>query len=279
MEKVKAKIKKIAQSGFFPKELLEFIEKVFLTQKKYEQEKIELSLPLELENYQKGKPLLLRQDFPFPWEKVSQLRDELLELAAREEVLAENSQILLQDLAEDSFWQKSVHKFLEGDDSYFRLYGEKLKDSPRLLNFLVQSSLTPFAVVIGQSVGLALPQEEYGFGHCPICGSVPFLSVLEKGGKRYNFCSFCLFKYPVARLTCAFCGQEQKEEHKYFSVEELPGYRVDICPECKKYIKTIDFRERDEVVLPALDDLASLPLDFLAQKEGYLRPSLSFWGF
>jgi len=41
----------------------------------------------------------------------------------------------------------------------------------------------------------------------------------------------------------------------------------------------MDFREMDKKVLPPLDDLESLPLDLKAKEEGYIRPTLSAWGF
>jgi FdhE protein len=62
-------------------------------------------------------------------------------------------------------------------------------------------------------------------------------------------------------------------------VEEEPGYRVDVCASCKSYIKTIDFREMDRTALPQFDDLDSLALDFVAREQGYIRPTLSAWGF
>jgi Protein involved in formate dehydrogenase formation. len=45
------------------------------------------------------------------------------------------------------------------------------------------------------------------------------------------------------------------------------------------YVKTLDFRELDSEPMPALDDMATLALDMLAQEEGYKRPTLSAWGF
>jgi len=44
-------------------------------------------------------------------------------------------------------------------------------------------------------------------------------------------------------------------------------------------MKTTDFREVDKISIPALNDLESLPLDFVAVKEGYSRGTLSVWGF
>lgn len=117
-------------------------------------------------------------------------------------------------------------------------------------------------------------------GHCPTCGSLPFFSSLEtKEGIRKVHCSFCRGEYRVPRLGCVYCGEKDSQRLRYFQVEEVPGFRVDLCDHCKMCIKTVDFRTMDRVLVPALDDLESLPLDVLANSRGYVRPTLSVWGF
>jgi len=48
-------------------------------------------------------------------------------------------------------------------------------------------------------------------------------------------------------------------------------YRVDVCEKCKRYIKTIDTKEIGEEVIPLIEDIGTLHLDILAQKEGYKK--------
>lgn len=276
------KIERIRQKGFIPSEILDFVQDVFLKQLDfYHQRTIKSIESKEIESkLTTGKPLLLRRDFPIELKEIRDLLNALLKVVANYARLKEYLDILESDLKDDEFVAQSIKKFLEGDDAFFRIYGEKLENSPRLLSFLIQSSILPFVASYSKGFDELISLKEYPFGHCPICGSLPLISVLkDKSGKRKNFCSFCLFEYPVERTKCVFCGEPYKKEHFYFTTEDLPGYRVDICDKCKKYIKTIDFRDRDEQIIPMLDDLASLPLDIIAKKEGYLRPTLSFWGF
>jgi FdhE protein len=109
---------------------------------------------------------------------------------------------------------------------------------------------------------------------CPICGSLPFLSELRaREGKRYLICSFCGHRWPTARLGCAFCGTSAREDLHYFQVEGQRGLRVDLCDACNRYIKTLDTRDWVAEPHPLLEDLASLHLDLLAQREGYTRGS------
>ena len=56
-----------------------------------------------------------------------------------------------------------------------------------------------------------------------------------------------------------------------------PGRRdarwVETCEGCKGYIKTVDERKlpEDETVLSVVEEAATLHLDLLAEREGYIR--------
>ncbi|MDQ7032032.1 MAG: formate dehydrogenase accessory protein FdhE [Desulfonauticus sp.] len=283
-QKIEKKIAEIEDKNIFPPELVNFIKGVSLIQAKYfeieDLDPLNISKETIEDNFAKGKPILERKNFPLPLDKVKSLLTELLDFILANEQLKDPGRVLANDLEKEDFFYKSVQKFLEQDDAFFRVYGEKLEQSPRLLSCVVQSSIAPFAVSITKQFLSLIPDAEYSFGHCPVCGSLPLISALEdKAGTRKNYCSFCLFAYKVPRLQCVFCGEEYKKDHTYFYAKQLPGYRVDTCDKCKKYIKTIDFRKMDKFILPMLDDFISFPLDVKARKEGYLRPTLSFWGF
>ena len=104
-------------------------------------------------------------------------------------------------------------------------------------------------------------------------------SLQEKEGKRVLTCSFCLSDYRTKRLGCTVCDETDFDKLAYYTVEDEPGFRVDVCQTCNSYLKVADFRELDRKFLPLLDDLASLALDILAVKKGFKRPTLSGWGF
>jgi FdhE protein len=71
------------------------------------------------------------------------------------------------------------------------------------------------------------------------------------------------------RIKCPFCGNEEQQTLAYFSIEGEERYRVDVCNECKRYIKTVDFRETREEANLDVEDIATLHLDMLANEEGY----------
>ena len=236
-----------------------------------------------LDDVLRGKPMLARENFPYDFDASRKLFFELLAfLQEQKGHLGEAAEIVARDVDKGQLDLSQCYtKYLAGDDHYFRLYGEKTPNAPRTLNFLIQASITPSLVKTGYTVSLLLPPDQvWNLGHCPVCGSLPFISELkDKQGFRYATCSFCQTSYRVPRMSCVFCQEDEKKNLEYFQVSEEPGFRVDVCKSCKMYIKTVDFREMDKRAIPALDDLESLALDILAREQGFTRPTLSAWGF
>lgn len=230
-----------------------------------------------------GASLLPRATFPVPPDSAAALLADILDdvkHAGGELGLAGE---LVQEALDhgDLEPERIFQAYLGEDHDFFTHWAEKTPAAPKLLFFLAQSALSPYIQSVAQHVESLRPREGmWGHGHCPVCGSLPYISRLEtREGLRTMHCSFCHSAYRVARIGCAYCGEQDHEKLRYFDVEEKPGYRVDLCDQCKMYIKTVDFRQLDKPSLPALDDLESLPLDVLAQSRGYVRPILSAWGF
>ena len=172
-------------------------------------------------------------------------------------------------------------KFLEDDHAFFAPWVERMPEAPKTLSFLAFCALGPSIEAVAGMLADKLPDMKVPeVGTCPICGSLPLISSLEqKEGARYATCSFCRHHYRIKRIACPVCGEEDQKKLTFFTVDEEPGFRVDVCETCKSYIKTIDFRELDRVAVPILDDLDSLALDYVAASQGYKRATLSAWGF
>jgi FdhE protein len=136
-------------------------------------------------------------------------------------------------------------------------------------------------MAVAMSMAEALPADRtWNQATCPVCGSLALHSQLVgKEGVRMHTCSFCRAAYRTVRLQCPFCQERDAAKLPFFTADEEPGYRVDVCLSCKGYIKTSDFREFDRISLPVLDDLESMALDILAVKRGFFRPTPSAWGF
>lgn len=114
--------------------------------------------------------------------------------------------------------------------------------------------------------------ENWQQGYCPLCGGLPSIAALSgEEGKKNLHCSLCGCDWEFQRLTCIHCGNTDHETLAYFTAEGEPGYRVDICRKCCGYLKVLDSRQLQAGLLLDIADIASLPLDFMAAKEGFSR--------
>lgn len=230
-----------------------------------------------------GRPLLPLAEFPYDKTQASALLNEFIDLLCKESTpLAQTAQAVATAISEKTIQPDEMFsRFLEGNADYFGHWAEEFPDAPRILDFLSQASLTPSLEVASEGLAAHLPESDIRLtGNCPVCGSLPFISAIRgTEGKRSATCSMCRHEYRIRRLACPFCDEDNQKKLKFFTAREEPGYRVDTCDTCGLYIKTTDFRTMDRQELPALDDLDSLTLDFVADQQGYKRATLSAWGF
>jgi FdhE protein len=164
-------------------------------------------------------------------------------------------------------------RVFDGDKGYIDFIANKAGVHKWLLMFLSESSIKPSLEAYAESLKGYADQESWYRGYCPVCGSQPERGELRKDfGERFLECSSCSFKWRFKRVVCPFCGNEDNKKLRYFNTEsDGKAYRVDVCDECKKYIKTIDLRETQEDVVLPVDDIGTLHLDIIAEKEGYTR--------
>ena len=107
---------------------------------------------------------------------------------------------------------------------------------------------------------------------CPCCGAPPGLARLAgEGGARVLVCSLCGTNWDYPRIQCPFCGTRDQEKLAVIVVEEEKLHRVEVCEACKRYLKVVDERVLGRECLPFLEETRTLPLDLLAEREGYVR--------
>jgi FdhE protein len=92
--------------------------------------------------------------------------------------------------------------------------------------------------------------------------------MLREDGQRSLLCSLCGHEWAIQRIFCPFCDNKDQETLHYFFSEQERDYRVDVCDQCKKYIKTIDTREMKRPVYAFVEQISTLHLDMLAQEQG-----------
>ncbi len=148
---------------------------------------------------------------------------------------------------------------------------EQAEAQPAVLEFVLSTTLSHF-LQQGMSESFTPSSEGWRQGYCPVCGGIPVMAELsgEEGGKVLH-CATCLTHWDATRLQCSCCGNEDTDSLEYFTVEGETGYRVNICRKCSCYLKVIDTRELGEGLPMDVEDINTLHLDMLAQREGFTR--------
>ena len=150
------------------------------------------------------------------------------------------------------------------------LVDEEGENSFDLVELFIEESLRPALERVVVAYGDVVAKSEWSEGYCPICGREPKIGeIRDDEGNRYLFCNQCGFEWKYRWIKCPFCGNEEQQTLAYFTIEEDDRYRVDVCNECKRYIKIVDFRDTREKADLDVEDIATLHLDMLANDEGY----------
>jgi FdhE protein len=137
--------------------------------------------------------------------------------------------------------------------------------------FFARAFLQPYAEFVRERVG----KQQAGPTPClcPFCSRKPGVGVLRPlgdGGQRSLVCSFCLGEWEFRRIVCPGCGEENHAKLPVYTAEEFKYVRVECCDTCRNYIKTVDLT-RNGLADPVVDEMASIPLDLWAQKQGYTK--------
>jgi len=138
-----------------------------------------------------------------------------------------------------------------------------------LIELFLEESLRPSLEIVAQKYADVIARSEWSEGYCPICGKEPKIGQIRGEEGRFLFCNQCGFEWHFLRIKCPFCSNEEQQSLAYFTVEGDEQYRVDVCNECKRYIKIVDFRESRREPNLDVEDIATLHLDILANEEGY----------
>ena len=163
---------------------------------------------------------------------------------------------------------------LDGKD--IQKTADSCKISTEALGFFGFSAMLPSIQACATQLDAYLKEKEQtDKGYCPICGSLPDLSILDDSGKKLVSCSLCSHIWPVKRMTCIFCDATGADTQHYFYSGEEPEYRVYCCDDCGHYLKTVDTRQLGRRFFPKLEQIATLHLDIKAKERGYRPPETS----
>ena len=145
------------------------------------------------------------------------------------------------------------------------------------LLFVGRALAAPFVAEAARRVrvgGSATAPATEARGRCGLCGSPPAIAKLRRGdGRRVLYCGLCGMSWEFARLACPWCGTSDREALSLLRLSEGGPRWIETCGSCRGYIKTVDERKLPlgETIIPVVEETATLHLDLLAEKEGFIR--------
>jgi FdhE protein len=120
-------------------------------------------------------------------------------------------------------------------------------------------------------------EEQWGRGWCPTCGALPLSAQIvpgESARPRFLACGCCGTRWRYKRIGCPFCGTDAQERLGILQVEGEERLRIDVCGECRGYVKTYTDEGDEELFLA---DWPTLHLDVLALERGFQRVGASLY--
>ena len=163
---------------------------------------------------------------------------------------------------------------------------ESLSREDRFRNALLKWILKPSFRYTMKAFNLPIGKGDekrgaWNVGRCPVCYSPPGMALIgrmkeEEIEQRYLSCCFCGYQWRFDRVACPGCGNDKPEKLGLFVGEAGfdQGTRAVSCEECKTYIKTIFITCRENSKSPMdldmdIEDVATIPLDMIAEQRGY----------
>jgi FdhE protein len=160
------------------------------------------------------------------------------------------------------------------DEAYLVSLAERLEAPPELLLFVGRLLAAPFVTWAARRLeGQQLAAFETD-GPCPACGSTAGLASLRPDdGGRVLHCSLCGHAWRFGRVACPFCPGRQQAGLSRLAVAGDDARWIEACDACGHYLKVVDRRCAcaSDPFIPLVEEVATLALDLVAEKEGSLR--------
>ncbi len=259
--------------------VLDFYTRVFTAQ---ELNRREISIPPILIDAdllkikQKNEmPLIDQSQFAYDIKAGEELFDQVCGLACNfAPGLSSSAQILKKKFNDGSLGLETLFEaIIKTHDQTLHELAQSFDISEKDLVFFGYTSIAPAIRTCAMQLETYLDKNpDFQKGYCPVCGNLPDLAFLDQDGTRHLKCCFCSHEWKTARMGCVFCGNNDQQSQHYFFNEEEKEYRVNLCDRCRTYIKMVDLRQMDRIFYPPLEQIATIHLDMIAEKKGYINP-------
>lgn len=160
-----------------------------------------------------------------------------------------------------------------GDVDFMRL---PLDEVPALSLPLAEQELAPILYLLARPYfqnlrrNFPLDGKQWEDGRCPLCSAGAALSSIVEGPQRNFHCTYCGTAGQFRFIGCPNCGTTDPAVLGTLKSDDEPGFRIATCESCHTYVKVVESSVLKDMSMD-LADMASLPLDIVAQQKGFAR--------
>lgn len=162
---------------------------------------------------------------------------------------------------------------MSGDRDRFDAAAETLQLDPGLLWTVLQNVIKPALNACRLKLEPLVGKGQWGEGICYVCGYRATLGELQGNGQTKHLrCGQCGADWEFQRLKCGYCRNEDHRTLNYLYAEGWSReIRVEVCEKCKGYLKVIAAFTPTPPELIAVEDFATLHMDYIAESRGHRR--------
>lgn len=220
-----------------------------------------------------AKPLLRFEDIPLELSDLRLVVRQTTDIMRRFDALDDADYQHVQNLGRDMTLVDVIGRWYRASaEKHSAPIGAGAAPAPPaesgMLDQVLTLAMRPFlwrcAEVLQQRAELAL----WTHAHCALCGGEPDFSVITPAAERHLICGRCGLRWKFEPLTCPYCRNSDRSRITSFATTD-GQYRVYACDVCTRYLKSYDGRRAARPVMPAVDTIATLPLDAAAIQRGY----------
>jgi Protein involved in formate dehydrogenase formation len=145
-----------------------------------------------------------------------------------------------------------------------------------LLWTLAQNTLKATLNMCRREIAPQIDGLQWDKGYCFICGSRATLGELQDNDQvKHLRCGQCGADWHFNRLQCLHCGNVDHETQQSLYLDGSDSRRIEACDLCHGYLKVIASFAPTPPEMLAVEDLATLHLDYIAQQRGYAKAGVS----
>jgi formate dehydrogenase maturation protein FdhE len=215
-----------------------------------------------------GKPILAFEQVPVDWSDLRFLMRSTADAMRTHDAIEADDHRRVDALARDADRLPAAMKEWYEASRPASAGGREVSPAIAGLEPLLLLAMRPFLSRCADAVMARTVFNGWPHGTCPLCGGEPDLSLITPAAERFLICARCISRWRFHQLTCPFCRNADRARMTSFATRD-GWYRLNACDVCQRYVKAFDGRHAARPVMPAVDAIATLPLDAAAVQRGY----------